>query len=113
MSLGLDLRTSFICSLLPGTGGPVSCTVWEGSDVAFSSVGKRAMTCYHWLKFRNMGGGVSDTCLTWTRCFLSFFFFNIYLFFIALGLSSNMQDLSLQCVGSLVVARGLQSAWAL
>ena len=49
-------------------------------------------------------------CLTWTRCFL--FFFNIYLFLIALGLSCNMQDLSLQRVGSLVVARGLQSAWA-
>ena len=45
--------------------------------------------------------------------FFLFFFFNIYLFFIALGLSCNMQDLSLQCVGSLVVARGLQSAWAL
>ena len=41
-----------------------------------------------------------------------FFFFNIYLFLIALGLSCNMQDLSLQRVGSLVVARGPQSAWA-
>ena len=74
MSLGLDLRTSFICGLLPRTGGPVCSTVWEGSDVAFSSVEKRAMTCYHWLKFKNMDGGVSDTCLTWTRCFLFFFF---------------------------------------
>ena len=111
MSLGLDLRTSFICGLLPRTGGPVCSTVWEGSDVAFSSVEKRAMTCYHWLKFKNMGGGVSDTISHGQDAFF-FFFFNIYLFLIALGLSCNMQDLSLQRVGSLVVARGLQSAWA-
>ena len=94
MSLSLDLGTSFICGLLPGTGGPVCSAVWEGSHVAFSSIGKKAMTCYHWLKFRKMGGGVSDTCPTWTRCFLFFFFFNIYLFLTASGLSCNIKHLS-------------------
>ena len=79
MSLGLDLRTSFICGLLPRTGGPVCSTVWEGSDVAFSSVEKRAMTCYHWLKFKNMGGGVSDTASHGQDAF--FFFFLIFIYF--------------------------------
>ena len=52
--------------------------------------------------------------------FLIFIYFINYLFLAVSGLSCDtrdlrcsMRDLSLQCVGfSLVVARGLQSAWA-